>query len=467
MKKVAHATITLLQSKPLVQTDLVEGVLLALQDALTASDVFRDATGELLITEGEHIRRVRSNTYSKESSRILAEMGAGPLRISDFVEELNRYISQDIRSFSSETGAWHSRVARLLYNHFSYGRNRPYSREYLAFSALQIIPLEGGLWVSGNWCNVTKVFLDQNHRRDLPTGLDFCFVQPWAADDHDRRQLYRLLGARPCDETEMCRMIVDYHAAARTGRPKDLITHAVYLFHARYQPQLGQPLRICLIDSSLTVRYQDRVHLPFGTEGTAVRRLFSDDFSGIIWLHSDYRDAVTEGERQDWYRFLSMLEGVYLLPPLQSQGRLSDAMRHILRTNGSLKFLGHLKMRHGLHVGDILSDMHDNEARVVREDICNIEVSTDRGLRKLRETIVPSLSNVSLGLLPVLQLNDPDDTDWKFLRKFGVQTERSPDLFLKQLRSLKAGNSQEHVKDLATTVYKAIAAYPGLERSKM
>jgi hypothetical protein len=468
MREVADSTIKQLQSKLLVRTELQDSVFLAPQDCLTASDEFRDATGGLLITEGTYTQQVRSNAYSDNSAMILLKLGVTPFKISHFVELLDQYVSAHMSRFSSKTTAWHSSVARLLCNHFSDRKYQPYSPEFQAFKALRIIPLDDGSWASGASCAIKKVFLDQGRRIAVPAGLHFCFVQASAADDRDRRQLYRLLGVKPCDETEICKMMLDSHATMVVWPSLEtLISHAVYIFRARYQPQYGQSLRLRLLDSTLTRRYQERVHLPFGTQGKAVRRLFTDDFSGMVWLHPDYEDGVTEGERQNWFQFLCSVEGVYRLPPLHSGGRLSDAIRHILMRNGSKEFLWLLKTQYRSGYGNVFGDLHTWEAQTLTMDISNIEVSTDQGVQKLCETILPSLSSVSLGLLPVLQLVDPQDTDWSFLRKFGVQTELSPDYFVKQLRALKASNAQGRVISTATTVYKAIAAYPALDSSKL
>lgn len=468
MREVADSTIAKLRSKRLVRTELQDGVLLAPQDCLTASDEFRDATGGLLITEGTYAQRVRSNAYSYNSAMILSELGVAPFEISHFVELLAQYISARMASFSSKATAWHSRVARLLYNHFSNRRYQSYSPVFQAFEALQIIPLDDGSWASGASCATKKVFMDQGHRITLPTGLHFCFVQASAADDRDRRQLYRLLGVKPCDETEICKMILDSHATMVVCPPLEtLISHAVYIFHAHYQPQYGQLLRLRLLDSNLTIRYRESVHLPFGTQGKALRRLFADDFSGIIWLHPDYEDRVTEGERQNWFQFLCAVEGVYRLPPLHSGGRLSDAMRHILMRNGSKEFLWLLKTQYPSGYGNMFGDLHTWEAQTITSDISSIVASTDQGVQKLCKTILPSLSPVSLGILPVLQLVDPQNTEWSFLSKFGVQTELSPDYFVKLLQALKENNNRGRVIATATAVYKAISAYPDLHGSKL
>ena len=209
-----------------------------------------------------------------------------------------------------------------------------------------------------------------------------------------------------------------------------------YIF--RTQPQYGRSLRLRLVDSNLTPRYKERVHLPFGTQGKALRRLFADDFSGIVWLHPVYEEQVAENDRQDWIQFLSSIEGVHRLPPLHLGGRLSDAMRHILTRNGSKEFLWLLKTQFRSGSGNMFGELPPWEAQTLTIDISNIEVSTDRGVQKLCETILPSLSSVSLGLLPVLQLVDPQNADWSFLRKFGVQTELSPGLFCETAPSFES-----------------------------
>ncbi|KIW17396.1 hypothetical protein PV08_04590 [Exophiala spinifera] len=467
MKKVANSTIAQLRSKPLVRKELQDDVFLAPQDCLTASDEFRDTNRGLLITDGTYAQRVRSNAYSYNSSTILSKLGVTPFEISHFVELLAQYISEHMASFSSNPTAWHSRVARLLCNHFSHKPHQP-NTLLQNFKALRIIPLDDGSWVSGASCTTKPVFMEQGRRIALPTGLNFCFVQASAADDRDRRQLYRLLGVKPCDETEICKMILASHATMVPWPPmKILISHAVYIFRARYKPQRGEALRLRLYDSNLTTRFGGRVHLPFGTKGKALRRLFADDFTDIIWLHPDYEDSVKEGEREDWFEFLYSVEGVYQSPPLHLGGRLSDAMRHILTRNGSKEFLRILKTQNHSASGQIRGDLRTWEAKTLTADISNVEVSTDQGVRKLCETILPSLSPISLGLLPILQLVDPQQTDWKFLHKFGVQTERSLDLYVKQLRVLKESTDQGQVKATAITLYKGILAYPCMDGSKL
>lgn len=460
MKKIADSTIQQLRSKLVVQLELQDSAFLAPQDCLTASDEFRDATGRLLIAEGTSAQRVRSSKYSHDSATILHKLGATPFKISHFVELLHQYISAHRTQFSSETLAWHSSVARLLCSHFSDNIYRPCSAQ---FHALAIIPLNDGSWVSGASCASRKVFLDPGRCMAVPAGLQYSFVRASAAADPNCRQLCLLLGVKPCDETEICKMILKSHATMVVGTPLEtFISHAVYIFRVRYQPQYGQSLRLRLVDSTLTCRYRERVHFHFGAQVEALEQLYEDNFSGMVWLHPDYKDGATEGERQAWIQFLYSVEGVSWLPPLHSGGRLSGAMRHILKRNGSEKFLWLLKTQYRSGYGTMFGDLPPQEAETLTMDISDIEVSTDRGMTKLCETILPSLPSASLGLLPVLQLVEPPDTDWSFLRQFGVQTELSLHYYEKQLRALKASNDQERVISTATSIYKAIAAYSTL-----
>ena len=151
------------------------------------------------------------------------------------------------------------------------------------------------------------------------------------------------------------------------------------------------------------------------------------------------------------------------MPPLPANGRLSLAMKHILDRKGSEIFLGHLKMRRLLLHGNLFNDLSVVDARKVKSDIGDTEVLTDRGMDRFCETILPSLSSDSLGLLPVVQLDDTNDSDWALLNSFGVQTKLSPGFHVEQIRSLKRSNRQ--VKETARKIYQALSAYPGLEYS--
>ena len=150
MKEVADSTIEKLRSMRLVRKELQDGVLLAPQGCLTAPAEFRDTTSKLLITEGDYAQQIISNAYSYDSARILLELGVAPFKILHFVKLLDQYISKHMAVFSSQTTAWHSRVARLLCEHFSDRRYQPYSPEYEVLKALRIIPLDDGSWAL--WC---------------------------------------------------------------------------------------------------------------------------------------------------------------------------------------------------------------------------------------------------------------------------------------------------------------------------
>lgn len=468
MRGVADSTAQQLQSKPLVLPELQDGTFRAPQDSLTLPGEFRDENGDLLITEGRYALQVRSNDYSENSGMILSKLGVSPFGIAHFVELLDQCISAHSASLSSKTPEWHSRVARILCNHFPDERYHSCSRLRHDIKALRIIPLDDGSWVSGDFCASRKVFFDQGRRIALSAGLDFRFVEASAADDSYRRQLYQLLGVKPCDETEVCEMILESHRTMIRSPPLGtLISHAVYIFRARFKPGHGQSLRLRLADSNLTVRYQDRVHLPFGTQDVAVK-LFAGDFTGIIWLHPDYETGVTEGERQNWLQFLQSLEGVHSLPPLHSGGRLSPAMIYILVNIGSKEFLRLLKTQYYSGYRDMLTAW---KSSALLTDISNAEVSTDQGNKKLCQSILPailpSLSSIHLDFLPVLQLFDPTNADWSFLHEFGVQTELSPEFFVKQLRDLKKSDDQTRVKAAVPNIYKALTACQASDSSKL
>lgn len=465
----ASTALAALRSRPLVETGSLDTYFSAPQDSFSASPAFRQTSGELLIRSGDLARLVISTAYSANSTRNLENLGVTPFTISHFVTQLHDYIRDEFTGFSSNTSEWHSRVAALLLQRLSIYTPRHPSGEVFTIRALRIIPLNDGSWVSGDSSQDGTIFLDEDQRPALPAGLNFRFVQRTATADRNRRRLYELLGAKPCDENQICGMIVKSHETINQPRSlPEYISHAVYLFRAHYWPGYGSRVRLCLVDSNLFIRNHGIMCIPFGEVGSGVRRLFTDDFNGIVWLHPQYENSVTINERKSWLDFLSSLEGVTTLPPLESGGMLSDAMKHILARNGSMEFLGHLRMRHFGRLGYIPSLASSNfYSHSVRASIGDIPVATDRGIRRLCETALPSLSSVSMGLLPLLQLNEPDHTDWSFLHEFGVLTMASPELFISQIRSLKAISDQGRTNEIAKAIYTAMSTYQGLTSSHL
>lgn len=460
MKSICDSSVAKLQSMELFQMELSRDTFRSADRSLIASADWRDDSGELVITVGTHAMQVISKAYTAGLSHVLFELGVKSFSISDFVNQLKEYISQKSTTFVRNTAEWHSRVAAILLEHLSSYGSLDYSEASYACRSLNIIPRNDGVWVSGDSIVDKPIFFHDNNRTSVPAGLDFGFVEPGASSNSYRRQLYTLLGVKSCHGTEICKMIVKSHEKTTLARTvNDLVSHAVYLFRANYVHEYGSRIPLLLADSKGIARFGG-ICVPFGERGSAIRALFADDFDGVNWLHPSYEKAVQPVEEVLWLKFLLEVDGVQTFPPLQLHGTLTGAMKHLMERNGSKKFLEHLKERNQSEY--IWGRMTKTQAYTFRHEIRTLSVLTDQGDHELCETVLPSLTSATLGLLPIVQLDDPNDAGWTFLWEFGVLTALTPAFYVRQVQCLKATDENRQTKELAQKIYKALAAFNGL-----
>ena len=132
-------------------------------------------------------------------------------------------------------------------------------------------------------------------------------------------------------------------------------------------------------------------------------------------------------------------------------------MRHIFDRNGSRAFLNHLKAQTTMNK-DFFSDLWPWQANV-DHDIKQFLVSTDSGVHRLCETALPCLSALSLGLIPVLELDEPYDPAWTFLERYGVVTTLGLDFYLRQLKSLKTQGDLRVLNEKLLKIYKSLESF--------
>lgn len=461
LKAIALDTISALRSYTLIQTEQTSnsssttGNLWDVpQNLLIVGSDFRDAEGELLLNDIPLSERVVANFYSFKSMAVLRKLGARDFIFPDFVEYLTRFVKENTEDFQQRPSEWHSSIAAVLLTHLLSNAWGPYSEEFSSCKELPMVPLR-----DGKWCSAVSddVLLPGAFDQQIPGGLTVRFVSDDAAADNSRHDLFKLLGIRSCDESKICRLILDKQSSVQYTT--DLIAQTVFLFRARYSPETGA--RLGFINSAKYLVCGRRVHVPFGYPGRDIRLLFDNDYQGIDWLHSSYETAVEEKHNRQWLEWLCNWPDVYIWPAVVADGHLSPHMRHILEVKGSRIFLSHLKEQ--VTVDPYLGVDYWNFA-VVTEDIKTLSVSTNAGPRQLSEAVLPSLGATSLVALPILEVDEPEDEGWGFLQKYGVLTAPCLDFYFRQLKAMKAQGDLELLDASLSEIYQILEDYSDQKR---
>jgi len=127
-----------------------------------------------------------STKYSLEDTSELSRIGVKGLSPEEFLADLRAFIYEKSRDFREKSNGWHSQLSKTLAQLLNY---RPDLKPLL--SALEVVPLRGGCWVSpsqGNICFPSDSLV-------IPNGLEIHEIDPEAAKIESRRTLLLLLGA--------------------------------------------------------------------------------------------------------------------------------------------------------------------------------------------------------------------------------------------------------------------------------
>jgi hypothetical protein len=463
LRPIAVEAIQIWNSQQLVESEGTDSsgskMSEAPQSLLIVGSAFRDVEGKLLLDDASLLQKIPASAYTDKSLRVFRKLGARDFTFVDFVERLECSIRRETLKFKGRSSEWHTSISRVLLSHLRGNVYGVHSAQYSTCKSLPIIPLRGGEWASAA---STGIFLVGNCNQQIPDGLTVRFVDSDAAANPFRNELFRLLGVKSCNETEICTQIIAKHRHDLQSRPLlDLVSQAVFLFRAQYRPRSSDTLRVA--DSTDHIRRMGQIHIPFGSTGRKIRCLFAPDFERMIWLHPQYENAVGAKHEEKWVQWLVQWDTIHLFPPVVVDHRLSPHMRHILERNGSKAFLNHLKEQ--MKTNGCFSGLNTRNSSAVAGDIKELQVLTDFGAHQLCETVMPALREAGLGLLPVLDIDEPNDMGWSFLENYGVLTRTSLDFYLRQLRSLKATGDLKLLDEHLRKVYKSIEQCGSSQRS--
>ncbi|KAF4631646.1 hypothetical protein G7Y89_g6486 [Cudoniella acicularis] len=361
-------------------------------------------------------------------------LGVKELTPGEFLQDLATVILRDASTFRNRPRRWHSDLAKILLALIVRDEHK------LIISALDIIPLRDGNWVSAQ--GRTIFFSEMTNDLKIPEGIPVMFVDPEAEASSDTRNLFAQLGVRLWEATEICRLIRDLHAdpsfnPALLSR-KQLVSHAEFLFKA--PRQVPDNSELCGIFEQLELQYQ--------------------------FLHTDYYDAIPPQQRLSWIIWLCDNFNLSRLPRLISPGlgssfNLSDDFKFILGKCESSDVLLLLRNNWDYYktwIEEKEWDEKSPEYRAskgkVRDRLAGIDVKCRMGKFPLGRTFLP-LIDVDMDEihgLPVLDIQDPKDQRWQVLVNFGTAVKKDIQFYLLCLENMQGSNPS--VEDISSIYRK-------------
>lgn len=440
--------------------------------------------------------RYISPKYGSQGLGVLSALGVRTLSGHEFLNDLAHFVSEHYRMFQKMPLDWHSSLARVLL---------PLVQEFRdQISALPIFPLRNGRWAARDTGNMLMPLKLRN--LTIPGGLPFEEIHPDIMHDPSRQELLKLLGVGEANLDRVCNIILKMHA--NIGSPPeavsvvDLVSHALFLYEAKWTPSHRVVLWFAAEGGSRHLA--PGIYLNDPNIVASAGSLFGKNWGRF--LHSFYSQAFHR--YTDWRNWFTEKLGVDRIPRLVShisgssmEFTISVDFKYLMTKQPSSVVL-HLLKYHwesyapwikpcSFEPGQAVSDSSkaaEASKSTLRAEFHKMMVSCLGGLiSELSQTYLPrekvllglglsdfgsghdpshphpkasstvasnsSLSRNSTPDHPFLDISDPEDRGWDFLKYFGVITALKAEHFVEKLRQM-SGTYVD--KGLVSRIYEEV-----------
>lgn len=418
-----------------------------------------------------------SPSYSWYDLMTLKSYGLGYIYINEIVAHAKRDLeSPHSKMKASRDEDWHSRAAKTLAAPFVKG----WDRSKTTLRGMGLIPLQNGLWISSN---NGPIYYSSNSGMRIPTDLGLNLIDPTAAGNPDRKNLFDHLGATEASIDHVRSRILDRYNPSRSVAVVSLQmsrTHLEYLYLAQKHADVVVPLafsNVYVYTEKELRRWPNiiDVYKP-DTHQYGARELLKPTPRGsnpgdsapgfaIQFLNQVYFESIPDrpaGHPFSWPSFLEKYLNIQLRPrlvryPIRESASLSDITLYLQRYRPELL----LRVIHYY--------WRSEGQKIIRQQSTVTEMRTLEVLCRGGRTITlfktylptPSLERlqarymVDSEFFPFLALlfppeDDAGSDDWDFLNKqFGVGRNDDLDFYLTMLNCiLDANKSVETVVNM-------------------
>uniref|UniRef100_D8Q195 Protein NO VEIN C-terminal domain-containing protein n=1 Tax=Schizophyllum commune (strain H4-8 / FGSC 9210) TaxID=578458 RepID=D8Q195_SCHCM len=356
---------------------------------------------------------------------------------AQFINALQAMVNK--RAHEGRSPAWFNAVYDNLYRIYDEPSNPNQKRGRKSYpyqtpiEALKLIPLSDGTWASK--VDGLKIYFDFN-LGDIPDDLGLYRLRPSTDLSFVPRAFYHRMGVQAAKPADIAKQLIERHRHNPPTELAALIKHARFLFTHR-ETVLGAVSlgHLRVMDSRGDLGHGKDMYLPGESSGRLENVLPSPP---ARFLHTAYIEQYSNDPalQKKWLKWLSDVSnglGLHTSPRVTADGKLSEEAALMLEKVNTRQLLAILK-RHWS--GDRGSTRLSRDAQT---QISNTLVECGGVQVQLRQTYIKrnSLADDTSGL-PFLPLDEPENPEWDFLRRFGVSSEINGSFYLRQLKGLQS-----------------------------
>jgi len=399
--------------------------------------------GEPLVEEGNTRKSHLSFHYDTESSgmsRELSLIGVSEMTADRFFEELKSVVSRNSTFLQSQSTEWHAAVAKILQSEIN----------PIRLANIPLIPLRNGKWVTHL---AGKIFLDSEvDALTIPWCVDIEIVDATACKNRERRQLFKWLGIKTCDQADICRLILEqqdhYPFMFNANDPSEskllIIDDAFYLFNTPTHVFNKSISKLYVLDDHGAIVHGKSLYVDYAIKEFRISSYANIEDSGVRMLHSRYLTrARKDGRETEFVEWLIRRLQVSTLPCLVRERQITQESRYFT-TKAHLDLLLLLRdnwSHYCSQLWDMTPGAISSQSTALKELSFMKVKCTDGKFYTLRETVLPLQRLKQAGsYLPFLDIPNPEDRNWANFQWLGVITQESLEFYFRQLKAISSGS---------------------------
>jgi hypothetical protein len=342
-------------------------------------------------------------------------------------DELRELYDKSLLHNRTRSNKWYSDLAKVILEPQEHKGDKKYAKD---LRKIPLIPLIDGTWR----CPPSEddpIYFSVSLGTTIPPGLPLSLVDEGACTCPKRKKLFRLLGVKDCDASNVVKRVLDYHAKISSAQPDHIITQLKYLYKMRKHLQPGDMkcVRFMCSGAEKGLRRGTSTYADISAGGE-LQQLFSG-YADAHFLDGQYFANLDITERTTFAEWLHETASVSLAPRFiatNPSGLHSDFQW--LLDNKSGQVLTILLQHWGIYEQLMTKKAKDTLAG--HEFMCQSGVRT-----ALREAYIPLRKLVENTQhfgdsddCNFLALPSGDPEDWKFLSSLGVGLDDGLDFYL-------------------------------------
>jgi hypothetical protein len=407
---------------------------------------FTDSSGNPFTLTKNNEGRYLSKSYLHSDWEYIALLGVKEMTVDEFLVDLQALIDGHSEYFQAQSVEWHSELSQALL---------PIAMDpdYLHFvSALRLIPLRDGRWISGDTETGAVFFPGGSDNCVIPDGIDVSVVSSEAVDparDRGSRLLFSWLGVGDFDVLQVCRLIVRRHKDPSFNPAsttlQELISQTTFIFTSGLDSVGSELWFACENDGRF------RGHQLYMDSGDphAACKVFANHRNRFKFLHKDYLSAVPHDE-ENWLLWLRSHNKISVLPRLvrmtsECSFELASDFEFLTQLLPSPEFL--LLLRdHWTHYAKFLDNGDEDSPLESERSSARLNAYLSALMvgchgeerQRIDKTFLPlpDLMSEAGGCVPFLDIPEPEDKRWRRFEIFGVGIGKNVSFYLRCLESV-------------------------------